>query len=75
VAAAAKSKDARYTTWFDRQDTEVRDELISVRDTFRAGALTVAARTLAAAILEDLKQNRGITPCSLHTMNQWLLHG
>lgn len=75
AAAASRSRDARYTTWLDRLDCEVRDEVIAVRDAYRAGELDVKARTLASAILEDLKQNRDLTPCSLHTMNQWLLHG
>jgi hypothetical protein len=56
-------------------NVEVQDEVIAVRDAYRAGELNVKARALASAILEDLKQNRDLAPCSLHTMNQWLLHG
>lgn len=73
--AASRSQDARYSTWFDRLDNDVRDEVVAVRDAYRAGELNVKARTLAAAILDDLKKNRDLSPCSLHTMNQWLLHG
>jgi len=75
AAAASKSQDTRYSTWFDRLNVEVQDEVIAVRDAYRAGELNVKARALASAILEDLKQNRDLAPCSLHTMNQWLLHG
>ena len=64
----------RYTAWHHRLSAENYAEVLAVRDAYRAGELGVTARSIAVAILNDFKA-RGIPACSLHTLNQWLLHG
>lgn len=66
-------KDSRYRRWHDDIPRDVMDELLSIRSSLRAGDLSVSARTLARAIIDDF-EHRGTYLCSLHTMSQWLLH-
>jgi hypothetical protein len=73
ISAASGMKDSRYKRWHDDLPREVMEELLTIRASLLAGDLNVSARTLARAILDDFEK-RGTRLCSLHTMNQWLLH-
>jgi hypothetical protein len=44
---------------------------MAIKVSLLAGDLDVSARSLAAAILDDLDR-QGIRACGLHTLSQWL---
>ncbi len=45
---------------------------MAIKASYQAGETDVSARSLAAAIIDDLNR-QGVRVCGLHTISQWLL--
>jgi hypothetical protein len=72
IVTTAVSQTRRLPSrWIDRLPDDVREELLTIRREWRAGAIQASGRGLAAAIVANCKE-RGITICGFCGVREWL---
>lgn len=71
VATASTTPRRQPARWIDRLPDDVREELLTIRREWRAGAIQASGRGLAAAIVANCKE-RGITICGFCGVREWL---